>query len=138
MSTLSKIYGKISLVTLIATATLLVAACASAPSEQMSLEEKLAERNYAMRGEIDRIQDYRIDGWYYVDDYNVIFRGGPSDYYLLTFNQRCLNLRGAHTIGFSTTVGRVTRFDEVLVRDQSGMPPERCLISEMHRLEKLS
>lgn len=118
-------------------ATLLAGACATSQHEKKPLEEKLADQNFTLGEQIDRIQDYRIDGWYYLDDYNVVFRGGPSAYYLLSFNQRCVNLRGAHTIGFSTTAGRVTRFDQLLVRaDGSGLPPEKCLIQSIHRVNK--
>lgn len=117
-------------------AALLVGACATNQHEQKPLEEKLADQNFALGEKIDRIQDYRINGWYYVDEYNVVFRGGPSDYYLLSFNQRCVNLRGAHTIGFSTTLGQVTRFDELLVRNHSGLPPEKCLIQSIHKVDK--
>lgn len=117
-------------------ATLLAGACATNQHERKPLEEKLADQDFTLGEEIDRIQDYRIDGWYYVDDYNVVFRGGPSAYYLLSFNGRCANLRGAHTIGFSTTAGRVTRFDQLLVRDGSGMPSEKCLIQSIHRVNK--
>lgn len=122
---------------LLTTITVIAGACATAPQEQPTIEQKLGEKNYRIVGEIDRIQDYRIHGWNYIDDYHVIIQGGPSDYYLLTFNQPCLNLRGASTIAFSTTVGRVTTFDKVLVRDRSGLSPEQCLIREMHRLQKL-
>lgn len=125
-------------ITLITSAAMIVGACTTAPAERVSVEQKLGEKDYRIVEEIDRIQDYRIHGWNYIDDHHVIFQGGPSDYYLLTFNQPCLNLRGASTIAFSTTLGRVTTFDKVLVRDRTGLPPEECLIREMHRLQKLS
>lgn len=118
-------------------AALFAGACATTPHEEQSLEQKLADKNYEIHEEIDRIRDYRINGWNYVDDYNVVFQSGPSDHYLLTFNQRCINLRSAHTIAFTQTVGRVTRFDEVLVRDRTGLPAEKCMIDRIYRLEKL-
>lgn len=123
---------------LLVAAVAVSAACATSAPGSRSLEQKLADHEFRMAGEIDRIEDYRINGWNYLDDYHVIFRAGPSDHYLLTFNQRCLNLRNAETIAFSTTVGRLTRFDKVLVRDHSGLPPERCLIERMHRLEEVT
>lgn len=103
----------------------------------MTLEEKLARHDYRMLESVDRIQRYKVHGWHYIDDYNVVFRGGPSTYYLLTFYNRCLNLRSANAVAFSTTVGNVTRFDDVYVRDQSGFPAERCRIDAMHKLEKI-
>lgn len=118
-------------------ATLFTGACATTPHEDQPLEQILADKNYKMGDEIDRIRDYRINGWNYVDDYNVVFQSGPSDHYLLTFSQRCINLRSAHAIAFTKTVGRITRFDEVLVRDGSGLPAEKCMIDRIYRLEKL-
>lgn len=113
-------------------------ACAVSPANGDALAEKLARKHYEIMEPVDHIQNYRIDGWNYVDDYNVVFNAGPSEYYLVTFNQRCLNLSSVEAIAFSTTLGRVTRFDKVLVHDRGGLTPESCFIKDIRRLRKVS
>lgn len=122
--------------TLVVAVSTFVAACATSPSEPESLDQKLAKKDYQVLEEVDRISKYDIDGWVYVDDYNVVFQSGPSEEYLLSFRQRCINLRGAQAIAFSTTAGRVMRFDKVVVRSLPGSPPEQCLIDRIHRVKK--
>lgn len=120
--------------------TLTVAACATATDTADDRAEKLAsslaDKGYEMLAPVDRISNYRINGWIYVDEYNTIFEAGVSDYYLLTFDQRCMGLRTAFTIAFSRTTGRLTRFDKVLVRDQAGGLLETCNINAIHRVRK--
>lgn len=115
-----------------------VAACAAAPAppeDDRTLPLRLALRHFEIVEPVDRIRDFRINGWYYVDRRHVIFRAGVSKYYLLSFRSPCHTIHTAETIGFSTTIGRVTRFDKVLVRDRAGFV-EQCLITEIHKLNK--
>ncbi len=122
---------------LVAMLALVATACASTPPDAEPLAVRLSDMGYEMLGPVERVNEYRIDGWQYVDDYHTIFEAGRSEYYLLSFNQRCTGLRSAFTIGFTDRVGRLSRFDSVLVRDRAGGMVERCTINVIHRLKKV-
>lgn len=122
--------------TLLCAAALLLVACAGSLDRDQTTEQKLAKLDYQILDPVDHISNFNISGWSYVDDFNVVFKGGHSDHYLLTLKQRCLNLRNAIGIAFSTTTGRVSRFDRILVRDPTGLGPESCLIDRIYKLKK--
>ncbi|WP_028080398.1 DUF6491 family protein [Solimonas soli] len=118
-------------------AACVLAACASSPSASRpkTLDDKLAERGYKLGGDIDRIQNWSIDGWSYIDDEHVVFNAGPSRDYLVTVLMPCNGLSSANTIGFSTTVSAVTKFDKLVVRN-TGFT-DQCPIRELHELKRV-
>jgi len=112
-------------------------ACAGTPDEGgMSLELQLEQKGYAIGEPVDRIHNYRLNGWNDVDRYNVIIRTGPSDRYLVSLKNPCDGLRSAQSIAFKTTTGSLTKFDSLQVRGSPGFV-ERCLIDSLHKLVKL-
>jgi hypothetical protein len=123
---------------LMAVAALLLAACAGRPDgpEHLNLEQKLAERYYVMGPAVDRIRNYRLSGWNYVDNYHVIMKAGVRDHYLITLRNHCPDLSMATSIAFTTTVGSLTTADALLV-DGSGQMLDRCYIRYIDRLERI-
>ncbi|TBU94422.1 DUF6491 family protein [Phytopseudomonas dryadis] len=119
-------------------AGLALAACSPSPlrDESLPLAERLASLGYRQGEPVEAIQGYRVDGWQYLDKTHIILDDGPGRAHLLTFSRPCRNLSFSNTLGFSTTVGSLTRLDRIVSQDGSGFP-EHCLIGEMHRLEKL-
>jgi len=116
-----------------------VAACAGTSISDpggMSLELKLEQKGYLIGEPVDRIHNYRLNGWNDVDRYNVIIRTGPSRRYLVTLKNPCTGLTSAETIAFKTTTGSLTKFDSLQVRGSPGFV-ERCLIDSLHKLEKI-
>ena len=114
-------------------AGLLLAACASSPEQ--TTEDILSKRGYAVAERVERIKNYRINGWNYVDDRHVIFGAGPRDNYLVTLTMDCTDLRGAEHIGFTTTTDDVTPFDQLVVKTSIG--PRKCPIESLHQLERV-
>ena len=112
-----------------------LAACAAKPGPQPTLEQKLAERNYRLGESVERILQYRLDGWSYLDREHVIMQTEPSTYYLISLRQPCHGLMSAETIAFTTTTNQLTKFDKLLVKS-SGSMIERCYIDALHKLKK--
>lgn len=113
-------------------------ACSQSPTrdESLPLPERLAHLGYQQGEPVNSIQGYRIDGWQYVDKTHIILDDGPGRAHLVTFSRPCRNLNFSNTLGFSTTVGTLTRLDRIVSSDSSGFP-EHCLIGELHRLERV-
>ena len=116
---------------------LALAACASAPAgkEGPTLEQKLAERGYKSGDKIERIADYRVDGWQYVDPTHVVFTAGPGRDYLVTVRLPCSGLNAADAIGFTSTVSYVTTLDKLVVKD-AGFD-NSCLIDELREVQRI-
>lgn len=111
----------------------LLAACASSPEQTTT--EQLRERGYEKAERIERIKNYRVSNWSYVDDRHVIFGAGPRDNYLISLTADCSDLRTAEQIGFTTTTTDVTVFDQLVVKTTIG--PRKCPIESLHALRKL-
>jgi len=104
--------------------------------ESLPLDQRLAALGY-QRGEAVRsIGSVDLDGWQYLDKQHLLLGRGPGRAYLLTFSRPCNNLHFSNTLGFTTTVGVLTRLDRVVSRDSSGFP-EHCLIEQIHRLDRM-
>jgi len=123
---------KRSVLTLSLSALLMLTACANLPR---STEQILSDRGFQRGETVDRIKDYQISGWNYVDERHVIFNAGPSRNYLITLKIDCRDLSGAEYIGFSSTTSDVTRFDKVVVGTPIG--PRSCPIDTLTKLEKI-
>ncbi|QLF94515.1 hypothetical protein HW090_15450 [Pseudomonas sp. ABC1] len=104
--------------------------------ESLPLEERLARLDYRQGKVLDSIQRYDIDGWQYLDKSHLILGGGPRGAYLIEFSSPCRNLAFSNRIGYSTTVGALSRLDRIVSSDGSGFP-EHCLIGNIYRLERI-
>ena len=113
--------------------TVSMAACAST-GQQDTIAQKLQQRGYVQGEQIEDIQNYRLSGWHYVDDEHLIVETEPSRDYLITLRFPCHELMGVEDIGFSNTVGRLTKFDSVVVKSHTGMQRE-CAIESLYKLE---
>ena len=129
---------------MITVTAVLLAACASQPSTdlslkpsgQMTLADKLKAKNYVIEGPANRISNFRLSGWNYVDDYHVILTAGVKNHYLVTLRSYCYNLDGAFRIGFTNTIGSLTTSDSLLVEGPGGRA-DRCAIRSIDRLSKV-
>lgn len=113
-----------------------LAACATSAGQPKALDELLAERNYRLGEEVDRIHDYRIDGWNYVDREHLILRDGVRRNYLVTFVRPCNGLQGSEVIAHTSTISALTRHDRFMVRE-AGNFVDQCYVKALHRLEKM-
>lgn len=121
--------------TLAATLSLAMGACGTTQPEPKSVEQLLAEKGYTIGEPTERIQQFRFTGWNYLDREHVIVSVTATRNYLVTLRVNCNGLFGAEVIAFSNTGSYLTRFDTLLVRDQSRIL-ERCPIESMNELVK--
>jgi len=110
--------------------------CAGTPESRPTLEQKLAEKNYRLGEPVERIQQWRLDSWAYLDRQHVIMQTAPSTYYLVSLRDTCHGLDSAEDIAFTTTANQLTNFDKLLVRSSGGLV-DRCYIIALHKLEKI-
>lgn len=116
---------------------MLGACAATAPEEPPTLEERLQQKDYLLGAPVREVQDYRLTGWNYVDDEHLIIHSGPSEYYLLSLSMKCRNLRSAEDVALSTTAGKLTHLDKVIVRSGPSGYTERCPIKAINVLERM-
>lgn len=114
-------------------------ACASQP-QSADTDEKIASTLEDMQlqktEKIERIRDYRVDSWRYIDNSNLIIKAGLRDNYLVSLRVPCINLNGAFSIGFTSTTGSLDKFEDIIVRDSFGRA-ERCPIADIVKLEPI-
>lgn len=114
----------------------LLAACAGQSSKpELSLDEQLQERGYSGKEEIDRISNYRLNGWNLLNQQAIIIRSSPRNHYLITLSRRCQELNSAITIGIDSDAGGVSRFNKLIVRSAPHMTRD-CQIDSIYKLEK--
>ena len=89
---------------------------------------------YRLGEPIERIYEYRVNGWNYLDRRHVILRSGVSDRYLITLQNDCRGLMSNEIIAYTTTVNQLTVFDKLLVRDGMSVL-EQCWIRSLHKLQ---
>ena len=70
----------LALLALVASAFL--AACAATPAEPVSVDQRLADKGFRVDERVDRIANFRLNGWSYVDLRHVILNSGVRDRYL--------------------------------------------------------
>ncbi len=112
---------------------ILLTACSTTASEPQTLEAQLVEKGYTIGPSVDRIQQFRVNGWNYLDRDHVIVTVDASRRYLVSLQTSCNGLLGAEVIAFTNTVSYLTTFDQLLVRD-NGRMLERCPIESMNEL----
>lgn len=98
-----------------------------------SLETKLAARNLQAGEPVKEILNSRINGWNSLDDRNLIVQTGPGSQYLVSLMTRCNGLRSSENVAFTSTTGRVTSFDALLV-EGPGDIVDRCPITSIREL----
>lgn len=119
-------------------AAALLSACAATPrTAPVSLEERLVQKGYYIGEPVERIREYRINGWNNVDRRHVILTVGASEHYLVSLRNPCDGLETADRLAFSTTVGSLTDFDRLYVTQPGGFV-EHCLVDGLFRLHRRS
>jgi hypothetical protein len=110
-------------------------ACSSQRPESIPIEEQLSEKGYRIEQQVTQVRDYRINGWSYVDRFNVIIYFGPSTHYLITLRRPCDGLRSAGGLAVSATNRNLTDKDQLMFRPTPAIV-EYCSISKIYLLEK--
>lgn len=114
----------------------MLTACATSAGAPPTVEELLAERDLRIAESVDRIFDYRISGWNYLDRQHLILLDGVNRKYLVTLVRQCDGLQSNEVIAHTSTINTLTTFDRFLVRD-FGHIVDHCYIESLHRLEEI-
>ncbi len=111
-----------------------LAACAAAAPEKPALtrDEQLANLGYRPGEQIDRLSQYRISDWNYLDNKHFLFSSGPTHAYLISLKSPCTELRSVENIAFRTRTESLTPFDDIIV-PTSGVP-RYCAIESIQKL----
>jgi hypothetical protein len=97
---------------------------------------QLKTLGYEQGETIDRVENYRVDGWNYLDDKHIMIYAGPSKRFLITTMVNCPDLSSVEHIGFTSTVNTLTKFDKLIVRGAGGIVLN-CAITEIKTLQKV-
>lgn len=100
-----------------------------------TLTEKLEKYKYEQGAPVESINNYELDGWNYIDRTHIVIHTGPSRDYLVTVMTPCNDLPSAENIAFTTTTGKLTRFDKLMVRGAGGFV-QHCPITQINALTK--
>ena len=114
--------------------TVALAACVTpAPeSEPATLDEQLANLGYRPGEEIDRLSQYRISSWTYIDRQHFLFSSGPSHAYLVSLKTPCSELSSVENLAFRTRTESLTPFDQIIVSTSAA--PRYCAIENIQKL----
>jgi hypothetical protein len=117
------------------TGIVLVSGARSA-AQPVSLDERLADRNYRIGAQVDLIVDYRIDGWKYVDSMHLIMLDESSRSYLVTLMHKCTGLHKYRITVLPSTRDQLVPNDKLLTRRQ-GRTLDHCYVKAIYELEQI-
>lgn len=101
-----------------------------------ALQQKLTRLGYEPGENVEKIENYRVDGWNYLDDQHIMIYAGPSRRYMIGLMTTCYDLSTAERIAFTSTVHQLTKFDKLIVRGPGGIT-QNCPIQEMRELKPI-
>lgn len=121
--------------------TYLLAACSHTQTDSKMGEELLntflIEEELQLSGSTDRIVNFTIDSWKYVNPYHIMIKTRRDDQYLVSLRTYCRGLDTVLVIGTTGTTGSLTKFDNIIFKDSfSGR--ENCSIKDIIKLEPVS
>ena len=114
---------------------LLAGACTNNPPMDVPVGDKLADLGYVLGPQVKRINNFKVNGWNMVDRSNVIIFVSASYSYLVTTRIPCDGFLETEHLNYSTTTGKLTDKDKLLVRRTSGHV-QSCFIDTLFELEK--
>jgi hypothetical protein len=126
------------LLALTAGLALAAASCATMQQAPNTLDKTLKDKGYTIGEPVDRIYNYSVNGWNYLDQDNLILLDGANRHYLVTFRNQCRGLRNNEIVAYTATTSQLTKFDKFLVKDRGSNIVDHCYIESLHRLKKTS
>jgi len=113
------------------------AATAVKPEAEAALEARIQKMGFTMGRQLDSVPNFAINGWNSIDRRNLVFNFGARTSYLLTLKVDCPELPIAQSIGFTTTVARLTLQDSLRVFRAGGNMPRYCPIQTITELNRI-
>ncbi|MCR8924381.1 DUF6491 family protein [Dasania sp. GY-MA-18] len=121
-----------------AVSLVLLSACSSTPRPSaLSPEQAAAKHGYTIVKPVKQVHDYRLNGWAYIDQQNLVMYSSPGRSYLLTFKQRCHELRAIENIALDTRTGTLMAgLDAIKVLPRHSKVLHPCYIEGIYLLIK--
>lgn len=137
MNNIRTIKPRITLCVSLGLATLLTACAGSSQKPQTEDSTNLVISDYEVVEEVQRISNYKIDGWQYVDPFSLILPTSPGTEYWVQFKRRCNGLNSTEVIGITSTASSVlSRFDAVIVGNSMSGIETKCYIDKIFKITK--
>jgi hypothetical protein len=116
--------------------TLLMSGCSQTPSvsNEESLNSFLAEEELEPSTSTDRIVNFKLDSWKYIDPYHIMIETKLDEHYLVSLRIDCRQLENSLVIGTTSSAGSLTKFDKI-VYDDRAIGRQECLIKNIVKLE---
>jgi len=128
---------EISTALLITITVFLTAACTahSELPESQALDQVLAEQNYRIGEEVERISDIRMDERIYVDPRNLLIPAEGDRLYLVALKEPCYGLKTQKVVLRSGTYKELAKNDRIATR-YKGRSVDHCWVDAIFWLEK--
>jgi len=120
----------------------LLMACATPQQQSVSpqqqpetVESQLMELQFQVGDPVERIYDFRVDGWKFLDKKNLLMHGGDSQSYLVTLKPSCngLSLPTSLLVPLASKQGTLTKNDRFQVRNKENTI-DYCRVNLIHDL----
>lgn len=122
----------------VACIALLASACSQTPtvSGDETIDSFLAQEELTPALPTERIVNFTIDSWKYIDPYNIMIKTKRKENYLVSLGTNCQRLENNIAIGTTSTGGALTKFDKIIYDDHA-LGPQDCLIRNIVKLEPI-
>lgn len=122
-------------------AQLTLSGCTQNPVSQQAnaeaaINETLADMKLERSSTVQRIPDFQIDNWKYVDHYHIIIETRPKERYLIAFQMYCDGISNRFKIGYTSKTGALDRFEKIIVEQPLGRM-EECYIQDIVKLKNI-
>ena len=119
--------------------SLSVCGCSNQPvqSSDEKIANALADMQLQKSSPNERIRNYQVNSWRYVDQYSLIIEAGFKQNYLVTLSMPCPGLMGAMSIGFTSSAGSFDKFEDIIVKAPVGRRADRCPVADIVKLEPI-
>ncbi|MFT5139127.1 MAG: hypothetical protein ACI9H8_001399 [Lysobacterales bacterium] len=102
----------------------------------LKFEEKIELKGYQLGTPENSINNFRINGWSYVDDRHIIVNTGVRDDFLISFQSNCREAKYSESLAFTDTAGRLTTSDRFIIKGAGGFD-ENCYVQTITHLVKV-
>ena len=112
---------------------------AKSPQEHpKDVQNQLADLNFQVGDQVDKIFEFRMDGWKFLNRKHIIVLGGESQSYLVTLKHSChgLSLPTTIVLAFTSKKNQLTRNDNFQLNNK-GQTIDYCTVKSVHELEQI-
>lgn len=119
-----------------------VSACTTTDKKDALTPQQLAQqKGYELGEPVEKIMNYRLNGWNYVNTQALIISSTGNQRYLVTLRHRCQDLMNTEVIG-STSTGNALQanFDAFVVSTNGSRRgvEQRCYIDSIYKLSRMT